>query len=337
MSSSTHGPAHVIVYGFDNLEELVTDARVILIEPRKHILNLLSKNTLQLPPGTTVIPRGLSDTNDLKEVTMYTVGNTYFLHSPPPTTNSTPVKPQREKVFVTSLRNIIRSHSIQHIQELVINLHTDNVASVLDNAELYNNIIKKVRLPNNLRHDSKLLSAHFAKYLHAHGHVTYVHASTGTFAHPPRVAMYLTEPVPDSCKTEFHQLVAQYGIQVIDCGNLAKTPVYEFLQAVATTVQPYLADLDFLIQFNPKYFAKQDAFPMPLERLKEDVLLIQQDYDIIYGSKNSMYALFDVIQSAYFAEYLAEKEASKKALFKLFRKRYFYEYISSIFFVSSLT
>jgi hypothetical protein len=67
--------------------------------------------------------------------------------------------------------------------------------------------------------------------------------------------------------------------------------------------------------------------------LKDNVLYINKLYDIIYGTKNCIYMLYQIIKSKYFSDFLELKKLARPKLFTIFSKLYFFEYISKIFVV----
>lgn len=89
-------------------------------------------------------------------------------------------------------------------------------------------------------------------------------------------------------------------------------------------------NFDIIIQFNPKYFELNNTLQI-MYPLKNNIIYINKMYDIIYGTKNCMYMLYQIIKSKYFSDYLDNKKSRNPKLFKLMSKRYFYEYIDKIF------
>jgi hypothetical protein len=67
--------------------------------------------------------------------------------------------------------------------------------------------------------------------------------------------------------------------------------------------------------------------------IKKNIIYINKMYDVIYGSKNCMYMLYQIIKSKYFSDYLDNKKSVNPKLFKIMTKRYFYEYIGKIFYL----
>ena len=91
-----------------------------------------------------------------------------------------------------------------------------------------------------------------------------------------------------------------------------------------------VGDLEIIIQFNTKYFDNNKTLQI-MYPLKDNVLYVNKVYDIIYGTKNCIYMLYQIIKSKYFSDFLEEKNTSRPKLFTIFSKIYFFEYISKIF------
>ena len=70
--------------------------------------------------------------------------------------------------------------------------------------------------------------------------------------------------------------------------------------------------------------------------LQDNILYVNKMFDIIYGTKNCMFMLYQILKSKYFTDYINTKIEEKKTLFKIFSKRYFYDYISKIFLLKEI-
>ena len=92
---------------------------------------------------------------------------------------------------------------------------------------------------------------------------------------------------------------------------------------------------DIIIQFNQKYFTTNKTLQI-MYPLLDNVVYINKVFDIIYGTKNCMFMLYQILKSKYFTDYIEEKIVEKKTLFKIFSKRYFYDYISKIFVIKEI-
>ena len=70
--------------------------------------------------------------------------------------------------------------------------------------------------------------------------------------------------------------------------------------------------------------------------LQDNVVYVNKAFDIIYGTKNCMFMLYQILKSTYFTDYIEEKIKEKPSLFKIFSKRYFYDYIEKIFVLKEI-
>ena len=93
-----------------------------------------------------------------------------------------------------------------------------------------------------------------------------------------------------------------------------------------------VGDLDIIMQFNPKYFDNNKTLQI-MYPLKDNIIYINKVFDIIYGTKNCIYMLYQILKSKYFSDFLEVKKIAKPKLFTIFSKMYFFEYISKIFVI----
>jgi hypothetical protein len=100
-----------------------------------------------------------------------------------------------------------------------------------------------------------------------------------------------------------------------------------FIKKENTLEQMKIDELDIIMQFNDKYFHSKNTLQI-MYPLKDNVIYVNKQYDIMYSTKNCMYMLYQIIKSTYFSDYINSKN---KNLLKIFAKRWFYEYISTIF------
>jgi hypothetical protein len=134
------------------------------------------------------------------------------------------------------------------------------------------------------------------------------------------------------------------SIKYIDTGNWLLKPSKIYYENVinnlacifdSDTLPSNSSELDIIIQFNPKYFDSKNTLQI-MYPLDDNVFYINKVFDVIYGTKNCMFMLYQILKSKYFTDYIEEKIAEKKSLFKIFSKRYFYDYISKIFIIKEI-
>ena len=93
-----------------------------------------------------------------------------------------------------------------------------------------------------------------------------------------------------------------------------------------------ISELDIIIKFNTKYFDNNSTLQI-MYPLKDNILYVNKVFDIIYGTKNCIYMLYQILKSKYFSDFLEVKKVAKPKLFTIFSKIYFFEYISKIFVI----
>ena len=130
------------------------------------------------------------------------------------------------------------------------------------------------------------------------------------------------------------------SIKYIDSGILKPSKIYyenviNNLACIFDSDKSNSLELDIIIQFNPKYFDSKNTLQI-MYPLDDNVFYINKVFDVIYGTKNCMFMLYQILKSKYFTDYIEEKIAEKKSLFKIFSKRYFYDYISKIFIIKEI-
>jgi hypothetical protein len=326
-----------IVYGFRDFDQLNTllEAKqpIILIEPRKSVLDTI-KTILATYKTVTLIPKALHPGNVMTEIVLYKSDQKLFTTKPDASLHTT-----NERVFTTSFCNIIKENNIQVLHDIIININVENINDIFNNLEKYHHIVSRLKVSESqndsfFRPKADFITTNFNIDGDTQGYTCFCHKNLHVPL--PRICMYLTQPVPPSVKPVFDLLVAQYGIDVYELENnkylSPKTPVYEFMTPVLDVVFAKQPDTkyDYIIQFNPDYLKTNDVFRI-LYPLKDDVMYINRQFDIIYTSKNCMHMLYQIIKSTYFEEYISGLQESKRALFKLFHKRHFYDYVQNIF------
>ena len=147
------------------------------------------------------------------------------------------------------------------------------------------------------------------------------------------------------CRTKVSGMIVPYpeSIKCIDTegnGLLKPSKIYyenviNNLACIFDSDNINSLELDIIIQFNPKYFNSKNTLQI-MYPLDDNVFYINKVFDVIYGTKNCMFMLYQILKSKYFTDYIEEKIAEKKSLFKIFSKRYFYDYISKIFVIKEI-
>jgi hypothetical protein len=340
----------IIIYGFiintitDYINEYV-NLPIILIEPRKKQLDEINilKNDKDLYKNIIVISKLLHNDNKMSEITLYkTQDHAYSVQS-----HESNCFISKEKVFTTSLYNIVTEYKIQNIERLVFNINVDNIPSCLDNGYCFSHIISYINVNKTFYNDidiknilkSNTISEFFTKSDTNIIDNNYLLEHKNLHIPLPKISMYVIDDVPNEIKDKFELLVAQYNINVCfskpylkkKAFNKHYIPIYDHTVSCLDNIfNNKDIEKNIIIQFNPKYLLNNDFFQIRYP-LKDNALYINRDYDIIYGTKNCIHMLYQIIKSSYFTEHMNNLKISKKIMFNLFCKQYFYDYIGKIF------
>lgn len=334
---------YTIIYGFDTKQSYEAyDNKIILIEPRKRFIDKIKKEKITF---ISKIPMG---SNISRQVVLYTSKDNHIVLEKPNAFTS------REEVYTTSLSNIIKMYNIKEISQFVINIKIDNIKEVLDNILSYNKIIKKISTCYN--HDD--IDCNLLSYFNMIENGIYEHKNINI--EKPNICLfpchkitfeeYCNDEIKDDNYINFYNFVKMNDINILTKGgritsdicsikNVKKNNEIEIYENLINNLHLiFLNDcmtinnknIDVIIQFNPLYLITQDNFEI-IYSIENDILYVYKQHDIIYGNKDTMYNLYNVLQSKEFKEYIEEKKVLKKKLYSFFSKNYFYDYISKIF------
>lgn len=340
---------YTIIYGFDNniINFIKDEKNVILIEPRKNVIDLLlEKKTLTSnvsfikkclcisPKNETIIYEKSPDCftlNDENEVSNESVDFKNF---------------KKYNVFVTSLLNIILDYNIQNIKSIVINIDISNIYNVIQHIYKFNQIISHIHIKKNI------YDLYFESHLQDNKSIIYNFTNTlkdafYKFDHKnlnielPKIAMYCQDNLIES--PNMQKLINQYNITPltidlsynIHSGKKSKVIIHEWIKIALKKFFELEKNnnenkYEIFFIFNSNYLIKNFTFPI-LYPVKNEVLYINKEYDIIYGSKNCMFMLYEILDSDYFLDFIELEKKKRKNLFYIFSKNIFYDYISKIF------
>ena len=150
----------IIIYGYtDNcLNNL--DSPVLLIEPRKDYIDKIKSLSKIKLNNVTLICKALDNQTTLSEsILCYNKDDYLYWIENDIYTNYFNISKQR--VYITSINNLINTYKIQNIQSLVININIKNCNDILHNLESFNHIISNIKINNNVRNfslESKIIS-----------------------------------------------------------------------------------------------------------------------------------------------------------------------------------
>lgn len=359
-----------IVYGYHDLDTLLnlqdicnnkSETTVFIIEPRKlHIDKLRSefnKNNISIGNKYKLITKSLSNNDKMVETIMsYDQDeDCYFIN----TENDHHPDVKRERVYTTSLSNILRDNNIQNITRLVFNINIGNINEILNSIKPFNHLVSRIlfksKVDRSIYETNKLLEMSFKRQTkiskpELQDWVEYSHKNLNLEL--PKICMFFTE-IGMRRSERLLQFVKRYKIDIIYNKEIIthqqflspdyKLPDIKIDKSILFT-KNLLTNLDTVFKSDKKYdvilaFNENTLTNNPnfyiLYPPQDDTLYIDRQFDIIYSSKNAMYMLYELLQSHYFNDWIHEQAKSKPTLFKFFIKRWFYEYISKTFKISS--
>lgn len=380
-----HIKSCIIIYGwtdncldpFYNKEsplynDLNSTYHIILIEPRKIYIDKINKyykiHNDKLK-NLIFIKKTLGNNNQLKENILYcnSSKDLYLIENKEMISkyiNSL----TKEIVYQTTLTNIINTHKIQNIKNIIVNINIDNISSIFENIILFNHIISKIEIKYNIKYFYK--TSFFNNFTEINNNEYCIFSHKNLNITLPKIALYFSKF--DCLQNNIDKLklfINQYQINLIlnkpddfmipyilsskegeesdelfnYLNNLQKEElpiknkkiyhenIIDNLEHIFTSPKIPVHDIDIIIQFTPKFLNNnilQIMYP-----LKDNVLYVNKIFDVIYATKSCMYMLYQILKSKYFTDYIDEKNNTKPSLFKIFSKRYFYEYISKIFII----
>lgn len=342
-----------IIYGYT--QECISqynDSIIILIEPRKNVIDNISKLKID---NVILIKKVLVCKKSLSETVLYydKINDNYWLEKDDLAINGTNFfNITKELVYTISLDDLINLYKIQNIKNLVFNIDIANNNLILKSIEQFNHIISYIKLKRDFECD-------FFNNFYKENNI-YVHKNLKIKL--PKIGIYFNNLNSIVDIDRLSLLLNQYRMSLIITELDTKTNLIEYPESInklndlykklknttKKNTQPFYDkiindldiifnkkyientvefNLDIIIQFNAKYNdTLQIMYP-----LKNNIIYINKMYDIIYASKNCMYMLYQIIKSKYFSDYLDNKKILNPKLFKLMSKRYFYEYIDKIF------
>lgn len=340
-----------IVYGFDKNLELDNNITTFLIEPRKIVLdNIKSK----LSKNIDLIPKILITKNKMSEIILHTyqkkINGTDVIdcyrcleinnNVKDDITISITGLQSKQKVYTTSLQNIIFHNNIKKVNKIYWNLNIDNLSECIDTLLPFNNIIDEIVVNDSIE-ERNIINSNLLREYYYNFNLNYINKNIDNEV--PKIGMFLTEKVLEKNKHAFDLLILQYNITIIELTNnnadkQKSKYIYEnFNNWYKQLFENDLSNFDIIIQFNPNVLENKYTFKINLSCDNNKLLYVDKNHDVIYGGKNTFFQMYEVINSEYFKEYIEEiKNTKKEFMFKLFNKRYFYEYLEKSFHIVKL-
>jgi len=348
----------VIIYGFlqpstRGLQQLVeiseqTEAPIILVEPRKEILELF--RTLQVPKSVKVVARILG--TDIRESILYhyhrklnqstnVSGESLCFTTQPSTLSTNLIK--RETVYSTTIDSLVKDNKIQTIDKLVFNIWVDNLSEIINSTIQHSLIINQIHinklipfvLPEFLNNSFEQIrperevvnETNYTVYSHKHARVLHLN--------PPKICIVLIGKLPIHAQDTFNNTISQYNIKTVlylpcEKGKLLHQQIISTLDIVFDDKDAQNAEIFILV--NAKYF-NNHSFVKIMYPIQNNVLYVDKVSDTFYASKSSLRILHQIVKSSYFTSYFDD---NPKLLSYLARK-YFYDYFAKIFTIKDYT
>lgn len=313
----------VVQYGISN--NVHDESIVYLIEPRKKYLDRMNN---QHNKNVNLIKKLLTDS--VSETNLYTDSQNPTKYS----VNS--ILQYRERVFTTTVNDIIKSYTITHVDKFVWDLNVDNYNDVISSLITYNSIFSEIWVNQEVVNDSKNLLKQLDQYYNILPDTTgpyRIYKHVHSTVKPPNVCMYLTHPVPKTCQRAFDLLLKQMkNVTVVE--HFIKGSLYLHIRDILSHFfqQEMTKDIrnDVLIIFNPNYLSAHDTFHIPHINNMSVSIFTNDSYNIMYASKACMYMLYQTVTSESFTEY-EESLKNKSKAWKFLYRTHFLNYIKKDF------
>jgi hypothetical protein len=354
-----------IIYGYiqDSLLNY-NNSTIILVEPRKAVIDKINRLKLN---NIILIKKALVSKNSLSETVLYydKINNNYWVDKNDLSINGTNFfNITKESVYTISLLDIISKYKIQNINNLVLNINITNNKQVLESIYQFNHIISYINIKTDFK--CNLFNNFYNEKDEKSEYIIYIHKNLKLILPKIGICFNNIKTIVNIDKLEL--LIKQYQMSLI----IKQRDIIEFPDSINKLNKIYNEikvnnkkencdffheniiqnldiifninndiienltetnnNLDIIIHFNPKYFEAYNTLQI-MYPLKNNIIYINKMYDVIYGGKNCMYMLYQIIKSKYFSDYLDNKKSVNPKLFKIMTKRYFYEYIGKIFYL----
>ncbi len=343
-----------IIYGYDNLDTLntlSTTGSIIVIEPRKIQIDKFKKEVSS--SHIKLITKALSDSNKLTEAILALDDDEsiYYINTDSKMVSNQNHIIKRERIYTTSIINIISDYNIQNISGVFFNINVHNINNILTSIKSYNHIFSNIYFKSCVDrglYESNDILNYFNRQntispSYLQDWVKYSHKNL--FVGLPKICMFFTKTGIFN-NNKLLQFIKKYQIDLV-----IDNKIYEFknndytlppikinesvlfhknMLTQLNTIFESDKKYDIIIAFNENILQSQPNFYI-LFPPNDDTLYINRQYDTIYSSKNGMYMLYQILHSNYFNEWIHEQAKNKQTLIKFFIKRWFYEYMSKTF------
>ncbi len=328
-----------VIFGYKNLEQLQSSKfPVLLIEPRRNTIDLIrnksdgSVTSITHLSNTKLIPRLLHTT--ITEQLLVFQDNTYTVNMINVNTSSN--KHKREKVFTTTLLDVIKNYSIRTIKNFIVNLNIDYLSSILLSIEPYSHKIETIQIDKTINYCAAqdfMTKLYIPVSKDNSDYTCFEHVNIKTPL--PRTCLLLIDAVPPNVREKLDMLVSRYNMTTMDASKLAKGDLQNLtivLSEFYNHEKQQNTRHDTIVVLKPSFLQFVDTITLRYP-LQDNHIIVHKGYDFIYSTKNCMYEVLNELQSDTFHKFIASK-ANNKKLFPFQYKKYMYSYLEQVFNVT---
>lgn len=232
-----------IIYGYtDNCIQYYNNSTIILVEPRKRIIDKINKLKLQ---NVILIKKVLVSKNSLSEKILYhdKINDKYWLDNDDLSINGTNFfNINKEMVYTTSLLNLIIKYKIQNINNLVLNIDINNKEEILDSVEQFNHIISYIKTTNNFT--CNLFNNFYKENDQKQGCIVFVHKNLTI--NLPKIGIYFNNLTSNFDIDKLTLLLNQYQMSLIvkeSYSNNKKTNIIEHPDSINKLKELYINNI----------------------------------------------------------------------------------------------
>lgn len=218
-----------IIYGY--VEDFILsyhDYPIILIEPRKNIIDKINKLKLD---NIIVIKKVLVNKKSLSETVLYNdkINDNYWLRQDDLSINGTNFfNINKELVYTISLVDLINKYKIQNIKNLVLNININNNKEVLKSIEQFNHIISYIKVKADFKCD--FFNNFYKESEENANYIVYIHKNLKIKL--PKIAIYFNNLNSILDIDKLTLLLNQYQMSLIITESDITTNIIEYPDSI---------------------------------------------------------------------------------------------------------
>ena len=246
-----------IIYGYtEDVISCYNDTTIILLEPRKRIIDKINKLKLQ---NVILIKKVLVSKNSLSENILYhdKINDKYWLDNDDLSINGTNFfNINKEMVYTISLLNLIIKYKIQNIKNLVLNIDINNKEEILNSVEQFNHIISYIKTTNNFT--CNLFNNFYKENDEKQGCIVFVHKNLTI--NLPKIGIYFNNLTSNFDIDKLTLLLNQYQMSLIvkeSYSNNKKTNIIEHPDSINKLKELYINLKQTIAKNNENYYEKK--------------------------------------------------------------------------------